>query len=526
MSNLAEQLLESASAVAALGSAPEDIAALDDASVLEGMKLVTAHRRGLQAYEVLLSSEIAKRSSHEFGNSGLARSNGSATPAILIQSLTGGSIDEATKLARMGEVVAIAEQEASALADAGHGAVGADDAGAAHPGLGPSDLGPSHLGPLDPGPLGLGPLDPMPTDPAPTDPVLANSQQPSVSPLATAAVTGDISLAAADAIRKGLGKPDAAITIEQLRVAEAKLLRDAGRVSPEALLKLARVARSELDLEAVARGQKKRAQLRYVRTWQRDGMSGGSWSIPDEDGGADINTAFKLMLASRAGGPRFPQTDEAGNPIRKTAAEIQLDDTRTFEQVLADGFVQVFQNGLRVDPSVVPAAGRAPVRVIVTDKVLMEQRGMASIEGSLSKVTFEKLEEHLCEGGQLGVLFDRNGNLIDVGREQRLFTKRQRTGLAVRDGGCRYPGCDKPPSWTEAHHILQWARDHGRTDVINAILLCRYHHMLIHELGAEIIQDGAKYWLKLPKSMDPAQTLIEMPSKNPIIAAMVNADAN
>ncbi|HEX4444516.1 MAG TPA: DUF222 domain-containing protein [Galbitalea sp.] len=511
MSNLAEQLLESASAVATLGTAPEDIAALDDASVLEGMKLITAHRRGLQAYEVLLSSEIAKRSSHQFGNAGLARSNGSATPAILIQSLTGGSIDEATKLARMGEVVAAAEHDANALMDAEAGFAEHDGAGPAHPGPAPTDPVPS---------------DPVPTHPVFTYPVLTDGAQPPVSPLAAATVTGDISLAAADAIRKGLGKPDAAITMDRLRLAEATLLRDAGKISPEALLKLARVARSELDLEAVARGQKKRAQLRYVRTWQRDGMSGGSWSIPDEDGGADIYTALKLMLASRTGGPRFPQTDEAGNPIRKSAAQIQLEDTRTFEQVAADGFVQVFQNGLRVDPSIVPGAGRAPVRVIVTDKVLMERRGTASLEGSLSKITVEKLEEYLCEGGQVGVLFDENGNLIDVGREQRLFTKRQRTGLAVRDGGCRYPGCDKPPSWTEAHHILQWARDHGRTDIINAILLCRYHHMLIHELGAEIIQDRATYWLKLPKSMDPSQTLVEMPSKNPIIAAMAHASAS
>jgi hypothetical protein len=160
------------------------------------------------------------------------------------------------------------------------------------------------------------------------------------------------------------------------------------------------------------------------------------------------------------------------------------------------------------------------VRVIVTDEVLAEGRGTAILEDSLTKITFEKLEEYLCEGGHLGVAFDNSGNLIDVGRERRLFTKRQRIGLAVRDGGCRYPGCDKPPSWTEAHHILQWARDHGRTDITNGILLCRYHHMLIHELGAEIIRDGPAFWLRLPKSMDPTQALVEMPSKNPIVAAM------
>jgi hypothetical protein len=484
MSNLAEQLMESASAVAALGASGSDLAALDDASVTAGMALVSHHRRNLQAYEVLLSAEIAKRSSHEFGNAGLARSNGSATSAIFIQSITGSSIDEATKLARLGEMLADSERQQST-----------DSRDNSHLTDAPPATGPLAAGPFAAGPFATGPL-------------------------ATAAVAGDISVAAADAIRKGLGKPDAAITHEQLRTAETELLKQAGKVSPEALLKLARVARSELDLEAVARGQKQKAAMRYVRAWQRDGMSGGSWSLPDEDGGSEIHTALKLLLASRTGGPRFPETDANGEPIIKTAAEIALEDDRAPEHVLADGFAQIFLNGLRVDPSVVPGAGRAPVRVMVTAKVLQEERGTAILEGSMTAITFAKLEEYLCEGGKVGVLFDDDGKLIDVGREQRLFTKRQRTGLGVRDGGCRYPGCDKPPSWCEAHHIFQWVRDKGRTDTADGILLCRYHHMRIHESGAEITRDGATYWLKPAKSVDPNQTLIEMPSKNPLMAAM------
>lgn len=478
MSNLAEQLLESASAVAALGCAGEDIAALDDASVVAGMALVSSHRRNLQAYEVLLSAEIAKRSSHELGNSGLARSNGSATPAALIQSITGGSMDEATQLARLGSAVAEAELAAAANA--------ADIAAAGEP----------QEGELDDGVPG-----------------------PTVA-LAQAALAGEISVAAADAIRRGLGKPDAAITAEQLRTIELELLKDARSVSPEALLKLARIARGNLDVEAVARGQKKRADMRYVRVWQRDGMSFGTWCLPNEDGGAEIHTTIKLALASRTGGPRFPETDAAGEPVIKTAAQVQLEDPRTFDQVQADAFSQIFANGIRVDPSVVPGAGRAPVRVIVTEKALRNEQGTALLEDSLSSITLSKLQEYLCEGGRVGVLFDDNGQLLDVGREQRLFTKRQRTGLGVRDGGCRYPGCDKPPSWCEAHHILQWARDKGPTDVAFGILLCRYHHMLIHDTGSEIILENGTYWLKPGTMLDPTQTLVEMPSRNPIVAAM------
>lgn len=484
MPNLAEQLMQTASAVALLGATPTELAALDDASVTAGLALVSDHRRSVQAYEVLLASEIAKRSHHEFGNAGLARRNGSATPAILIQTITGSSLDEATKLARLGEVIADAALEAGASGETNSTTERTDAE---------SDA------PLD-SPRFDG-VTPLP-------------------PLANAALSGEISVAAADAIRKGLGKPDQAVGAQQLRDAEAVLLGDAGNVSAETLLKRARMARNELDLDAVARGQKARAQLRYVRTWQKDGMSGGSWALPNEDGGAEIHTALRLMLGSRAGGPRFPQTDASGEPVFKTAAEIQLEDPRTFEQVLADGFAQIFRNGIRVDPTVVPGVGRAAVRVMVTEKTLRKQRGSALLEDSLTAITFQKLEEYLCEGGQIGILFDDDGKLLDVGREQRLYTLRQRAGMAVRDGGCRYPGCDKPPSWTEAHHIHLFARDKGRTDVIDGILLCRYHHMFIHDSGAEVIRIGATYWLKPPKSMDPNQGLIEMPSKNPLVAAL------
>lgn len=470
MQNLAEPFLESASAVTAFGSSEEEIMGLDGDRVAAAFEAIKQHRRTMQAYEVLFAAQLAKLSSHELGYKGLARSSGSATPAHFIQAATGVGIDEATKLARMGSLVADAQRAQAA-------------------------------------PQMDGDCDELATVPAPT-------------PLADATVAGDVSLAAADAIRKGLGEADEAVSIEQIRLAEAELLKKAGSVSPEMLLKLARLKRAEMDGDAVARNQKERAQSRYVRKWRRDGMSYGSWAIPDEDGGADLDTALELMLASRKGGPRFPETDANGNPIVKSAADIALEDSRTFEQVLADGFMQIVINGLRVDPTIVPGAWRAPVRVIVTEKSLLERKGSGILEDSLSAVTLAKLDEYLCEGGQIGILFDERGQLLDVGREQRLFTKAQRTGLAVRDGGCRFPGCDKPPSWTEAHHIVEWFRKKGRTDVRDGILLCRYHHSWIHETDSEIIRKGDTYWLKPGPKIDPAQTLIEMPSKNPLVAAM------
>jgi hypothetical protein len=101
-----------------------------------------------------------------------------------------------------------------------------------------------------------------------------------------------------------------------------------------------------------------------------------------------------------------------------------------------------------------------------------------------------------------------------VGREQRLFTRRQRIGLAARDGGCRWPDCERPPGWTEAHHVDHWKRDHGDTTLDNGILLCRHHHLLLHDNHWEISHHNADYWLTPPTDIDPHQTARPMPSKS------------
>lgn len=71
------------------------------------------------------------------------------------------------------------------------------------------------------------------------------------------------------------------------------------------------------------------------------------------------------------------------------------------------------------------------------------------------------------------------GDPLNVGRRSRLFNATQRTALAVRDGGCVFPGCDQPVSRCDAHHLVAWEQG-GGTDMDNAALLCRRHHRLEH----------------------------------------------
>jgi len=112
----------------------------------------------------------------------------------------------------------------------------------------------------------------------------------------------------------------------------------------------------------------------------------------------------------------------------------------------------------------------------------LEDRGDA-VPGSV-------IDRHLCGIGAREVVLDRAGNPRDLGREQRLYTAKQRLALTVRDGGCMHPGCRVPASYCEAHHCDHWWEHLGRTDVDRGILLCRFHHMLLHNKGWRITRDG------------------------------------
>jgi hypothetical protein len=71
------------------------------------------------------------------------------------------------------------------------------------------------------------------------------------------------------------------------------------------------------------------------------------------------------------------------------------------------------------------------------------------------------------------------GEVLDIGRTTREWTIPIRRGVVLRDGGCVFPGCDRPPSWCDVHHCWEW--DHGGpTCVDNGALLCRRHHTFIH----------------------------------------------
>ena len=99
-------------------------------------------------------------------------------------------------------------------------------------------------------------------------------------------------------------------------------------------------------------------------------------------------------------------------------------------------------------------------------------RGGAALEPSDARRT-------LCDSTLLGVIVDHLGMPLAVGREERLVTKHQRRALMIRDQWCQFPGCSRTRH-LQAHHRISWLAG-GRTDLDNLILLCKFHHVRVHD---------------------------------------------
>ena len=88
-----------------------------------------------------------------------------------------------------------------------------------------------------------------------------------------------------------------------------------------------------------------------------------------------------------------------------------------------------------------------------------------------------------CDPTITWIITAADGHPVACKPDERFATRAQRRGLVARDGGCVFPGCDAPPNWCDAHHLVPHSH-RGPTDVRNMVLLCRHHHGVIHrQLG-------------------------------------------
>jgi hypothetical protein len=460
------------SLMAMAGDAEEYREASDDL-LLELTWCVAEQERIVAGHKAMLAGEIDRRSRSELGYSGLAQRKGHRTAQELLRVTTGSTLRDAKVAVEVGRMAA----EAASVADPATGEV-------------------------------------------------AESARPWMNEVATSATNGRISLTQAIAIRDGLGTAGPEITADILGDA-AVALHDAALdgLDADRLKQRAEELRDELDEAGIADREAARVKLRSFRlTRLPDGMTRATW-LMDPETAAIVTEIRDRAVSPKLGGPRFVETGMA-----ERAERIER-DSRTPEQLASDVILQLLRNGCEADTELLVGVGVPAVRVLVTARAREHRSGHARIEGHAhlegqpTPISLATAERIACTAGTTDIVFDEEFRPLDVGRDLRLFTKKQRVAMAARDGGCMFPGCDRPPSWTEAHHIKHWVRDRGPTNVDEGILLCRHHHRLMHHNGWEVRRVGGEFDLIPPTSIDPRQAPIRLHSKSAAMRDLRRASA-
>jgi len=195
--------------------------------------------------------------------------------------------------------------------------------------------------------------------------------------------------------------------------------------------------------------------------------------------------------------------DSGGGAALRTALEplarpAGAEDDRCRERRLADALVELATHAL--DAGLVPQrAGQRPhLQVTATLETL---RGLAGspageLEFSLpiSATTVQRLA---CDSTITRVVLGSQSVVIDVGRAKRVVAGTTRRAVDARDGHCQWPRCDRPPSWSAAHHVVHWTRG-GTTNLSNLVLLCYRHHWLAHEGGWQLVRTDDGRLLTIP----------------------------
>lgn len=442
----------------AVGS--DALSTMADDALLAALERAADVRRLVDARSALLAGEVARRSAPQLAHAGLAQKRGHRTADELVRVTTGSSRHDARVAVRAGAML-------------------------------------------------LGSTTPVNESGGRDARALPRWAQALAGPV----TRGELSTAGLDAIRSGLGEVSATVSDEALAGAVTALLDDIRSLDVDRLFRRARCLRDELDTAGVAERERARRDARSLRLFRTsDGMTRATWML-DPESAAVVADLYDRATSPRRGGPTFLSPRDAALVDRMLA------DERTPEQYASDTFLDLLRAGAHADASAILSSGAPSVRVVVTAFDLRKGAGFAHLEGQTEALSLPTAQRLLCAGTHTPVLVAHSGQPLDVGRSQRLFTVRQRIALAARDGGCRWAGCERPPSWCEAHHVEPWGAAGGRTDVADGILLCRHHHLLVHNNGWRIERhrrpDGIDDYRAIPpSSIDPMREPLAMPSRS------------
>jgi len=164
--------------------------------------------------------------------------------------------------------------------------------------------------------------------------------------------------------------------------------------------------------------------------------------------------------------------------------------------------VEVLRRFLDVGFAPTQGGERPHVTVTMDLEALRGQLGTAVLDHG-GPITAAQARMLACDAMIIPAVLGSGSQVLDMGTAVRLFPSTIRRAITLRDRGCTFPGCDRPATWCDAHHVIHWAHG-GPTSYGNGVLVCAYHHPLLHQGDWEIrfAADGIPEYLP-PTWIDP-----------------------
>jgi hypothetical protein len=415
--------------------------------------------RRVQAVQAKCAAELAARS-RTGGDEDVARRHGYSSPERLIATATGGRYSDAAKLVAVGEATA---PRASFTGEA---------------------LPPRH------------------------------------PHLAAGLDAGAVCVDAADTIRRFLDGVALRADRAELVEAERFLVERAPHVGVDGLVRLIKHLHARLDPDGVKPREDELRANRGLRIWEDPAGMIRLQGAFDPANGAPIKLAVEALVSAELHRARDAKRN-FGSAASDTSGAVASDsdaagcegadgvdplfhEQRTIAQMNADALADIARLSLGAKNA--PAALRqATVVARIDADALASGRGHGTIDGIDQPVSVPTVRELAMSAGISPLLLDHRTERLELGRAARLFTPAQKLVLIERDGGCAWPGCNRPPSHTQAHHIRWWKRHRGRTDLENGIMLCSHHHHRVHDDGWIITISDGQTWFTPPPHLDPQQ---------------------
>jgi hypothetical protein len=221
---------------------------------------------------------------------------------------------------------------------------------------------------------------------------------------------------------------------------------------------------------------------------EKQGVEARSLTLSTVDNGL----VFINGILDKVGGAALRSALE---PLARRAGK---DDDRHHDRRLADALVDLSMHAL--DSGQLPQQGsqRTHLQVTTSLETLLGLSGAPAAEMEFSLPISAKAVERLaCDCSVTRILLGSDSMVIDVGRAKRVVSGSQRKALNARDKHCVWPGCDRPATWTSAHHLVHWIRG-GSGGLPNLALLCYRHHWNVHEGNWQVVRTDDGRFVTVP----------------------------